>query len=174
MVWTLACLVQFMAGWYVRQEVQFFFHFLRWSNFAWYLASSSFELKWCFFKQEQEGATLVVSAKFSVISSRNIYLQFEEVCSPSLVNMSLTNHTKNSQLHWFIMAFSFPRLAIFSCPHFYSIDLPTVFLCIWICVFALIPRETMINHLFSLSLLQSLSVFFFFFLFLRKSNVGLL
>lgn len=29
--------------------------------------------------QEQEGATLLVSAKFSVISVRNIYLQFEEV-----------------------------------------------------------------------------------------------
>lgn len=32
------------------------------------------------FLQEQEGATLLVSAKFSVVSSRNIYLQFEEVC----------------------------------------------------------------------------------------------
>ncbi|WOL00086.1 putative plastid-lipid-associated protein 10, chloroplastic [Canna indica] len=29
--------------------------------------------------EEQEGATLVVSAKFSVISKRNIFLQFEEV-----------------------------------------------------------------------------------------------
>ncbi|XP_059649880.1 probable plastid-lipid-associated protein 10, chloroplastic isoform X6 [Cornus florida] len=31
------------------------------------------------FFQEQEGATLLVSAKFSVISLRNIYLQFEEI-----------------------------------------------------------------------------------------------
>ncbi|CAI9095735.1 OLC1v1031731C1 [Oldenlandia corymbosa var. corymbosa] len=29
--------------------------------------------------EEQDGATLVVSAKFSVVSSRNIYLQFEEI-----------------------------------------------------------------------------------------------
>ncbi|XP_027107142.1 probable plastid-lipid-associated protein 10, chloroplastic isoform X4 [Coffea arabica] len=29
--------------------------------------------------EEQEGATLLVSAKFSVVSSRNIYLQFEEI-----------------------------------------------------------------------------------------------
>ncbi|GMH20851.1 hypothetical protein Nepgr_022693 [Nepenthes gracilis] len=29
--------------------------------------------------EEQEGATLLVSAKFSVVSRRNIYLQFEEV-----------------------------------------------------------------------------------------------
>ncbi|XP_010241094.1 PREDICTED: probable plastid-lipid-associated protein 10, chloroplastic [Nelumbo nucifera] len=29
--------------------------------------------------EEQEGATLIVSAKFSVVSKRNIYLQFEEV-----------------------------------------------------------------------------------------------
>ncbi|CAB4302581.1 unnamed protein product [Prunus armeniaca] len=29
--------------------------------------------------QEQEGATLLVSAKFSVVSVRNIYLQFEEI-----------------------------------------------------------------------------------------------
>ncbi|KAM7472375.1 hypothetical protein LguiA_010558 [Lonicera macranthoides] len=29
--------------------------------------------------EEQEGATLIVSAKFSVVSPRNIYLQFEEV-----------------------------------------------------------------------------------------------
>lgn len=29
--------------------------------------------------EEQEGATLLVSAKFSVLSKRNIYLQFEEV-----------------------------------------------------------------------------------------------
>lgn len=29
--------------------------------------------------QEQEGATLLVSAKFDVVSVRNIYLQFEEV-----------------------------------------------------------------------------------------------
>ncbi|MFQ6633453.1 hypothetical protein Gotur_012286 [Gossypium turneri] len=29
--------------------------------------------------EEQEGATLVVSAKFDVVSVRNIYLQFEEV-----------------------------------------------------------------------------------------------
>ncbi|OUZ99070.1 Plastid lipid-associated protein/fibrillin conserved domain [Macleaya cordata] len=29
--------------------------------------------------EEQEGATLLVSAKFSVVSKRNIYLQFEEV-----------------------------------------------------------------------------------------------
>lgn len=32
-----------------------------------------------YLSQEQEGATLLVSAKFSVISKRNIYLQFEEV-----------------------------------------------------------------------------------------------
>ncbi|XP_058105178.1 probable plastid-lipid-associated protein 10, chloroplastic isoform X4 [Magnolia sinica] len=32
-----------------------------------------------FFFQEQEGATLLVTAKFSVVSKRNIYLQFEEV-----------------------------------------------------------------------------------------------
>ncbi|XP_043696933.1 probable plastid-lipid-associated protein 10, chloroplastic isoform X4 [Telopea speciosissima] len=31
------------------------------------------------FFQEQEGATLLVSAKFFVVSKRNIYLQFEEV-----------------------------------------------------------------------------------------------
>lgn len=29
--------------------------------------------------QEQEGATLVVTAKFDKVCSRNIYLQFEEV-----------------------------------------------------------------------------------------------
>ncbi|XWS31937.1 hypothetical protein CRYUN_Cryun23aG0118400 [Craigia yunnanensis] len=34
--------------------------------------------------EEQEGATLVVSAKFDVVSVRNIYLQFEEVSSPFL------------------------------------------------------------------------------------------
>ncbi|XVF72893.1 hypothetical protein PTKIN_Ptkin12aG0157200 [Pterospermum kingtungense] len=34
--------------------------------------------------EEQEGATLVVSAKFDVVSVRNIYLQFEEVSSSVL------------------------------------------------------------------------------------------
>ncbi|XVF22242.1 hypothetical protein REPUB_Repub12eG0156700 [Reevesia pubescens] len=34
--------------------------------------------------EEQDGATLVVSAKFDVVSVRNIYLQFEEVRSPVL------------------------------------------------------------------------------------------
>lgn len=34
--------------------------------------------------QEQEGATLVVSAKFDLVSVRNIYLQFEEVSCPAL------------------------------------------------------------------------------------------
>lgn len=34
--------------------------------------------------QEQEGATLVVSAKFNVVSVRNIYLQFEEVSFSAL------------------------------------------------------------------------------------------
>ncbi|KAK2993129.1 hypothetical protein RJ640_006816 [Escallonia rubra] len=29
--------------------------------------------------EEQEGATLIVSAKFSIVSQRNIYLQFEEI-----------------------------------------------------------------------------------------------
>ncbi|KAF8379871.1 hypothetical protein HHK36_027336 [Tetracentron sinense] len=37
--------------------------------------------------EEQEGATLLVSAKFSVISQRNIYLQFEEV-SVQNINIS--------------------------------------------------------------------------------------
>ncbi|KZV22448.1 hypothetical protein F511_19563 [Dorcoceras hygrometricum] len=37
--------------------------------------------------EEQEGATLVVSAKFSVISSRNIYLDFEEV---SIQNLNIS------------------------------------------------------------------------------------
>lgn len=32
-----------------------------------------------FASQKEEGATLVVSAKFDVVSVRNIYLQFEEV-----------------------------------------------------------------------------------------------
>ncbi|XP_050289229.1 probable plastid-lipid-associated protein 10, chloroplastic isoform X2 [Quercus robur] len=31
------------------------------------------------FFQEQEGATLLVSAKFDIVSARNIYLQFEEI-----------------------------------------------------------------------------------------------
>lgn len=33
--------------------------------------------------QEEDGATLLVSAKFSVVSVRNIYLRFEEVSFPS-------------------------------------------------------------------------------------------
>lgn len=37
--------------------------------------------------EEQEGATLVVSAKFSVISSRNIYLEFEEI---SIQNVNIS------------------------------------------------------------------------------------
>ncbi|KAL3537654.1 hypothetical protein ACH5RR_001020, partial [Cinchona calisaya] len=36
---------------------------------------------------EQEGATLLVSAKFSVVTSRNIYLQFEEI-SVQNINIS--------------------------------------------------------------------------------------
>lgn len=39
-----------------------------------------FLYKYTFFVlQEQEGATLLVSAKFTLLSKRNIYLQFEEV-----------------------------------------------------------------------------------------------
>lgn len=38
---------------------------------------------WFFSLQEQEGATLLVSAKFSIVSARNIYLQFEEASSLS-------------------------------------------------------------------------------------------
>ena len=34
--------------------------------------------------EEQEGATLLVSAKFSVVSARNIYLQFEEISIQSI------------------------------------------------------------------------------------------
>ena len=34
---------------------------------------------WLFALQEQEGATLLVSAKFDIVSVRNIYLRFEEV-----------------------------------------------------------------------------------------------
>ncbi|XP_073133097.1 probable plastid-lipid-associated protein 10, chloroplastic [Henckelia pumila] len=37
--------------------------------------------------EEQEGATLVVSAKFSVVSSRNIYLEFEEI---SIQNVNIS------------------------------------------------------------------------------------
>lgn len=37
--------------------------------------------------EEQEGATLVVSAQFSVISSRNIYLEFEEI---SIQNVNIS------------------------------------------------------------------------------------
>lgn len=35
--------------------------------------------------QEEDGATLLVSAKFSIVSTRNIYLQFEEVSFPSFL-----------------------------------------------------------------------------------------
>ncbi|WRX09093.1 Plastid lipid-associated protein/fibrillin conserved domain - like 2 [Theobroma cacao] len=41
--------------------------------------------------EEQEGATLVVSAKFDVVSVRNIYLQFEEVNSPVLFLETITS-----------------------------------------------------------------------------------
>lgn len=37
--------------------------------------------------EEQEGATLLVSAKFSVVSARNIYLQFEEI---SIQNINIS------------------------------------------------------------------------------------
>lgn len=40
--------------------------------------------------QEQEGATLVVSAKFTLVSARNIYLQFQEVTIFTYTNMFLT------------------------------------------------------------------------------------
>ena len=39
--------------------------------------------------QEEEGATLLVSAKFDVVSLRNINLQFEEVSFPALASPSL-------------------------------------------------------------------------------------
>ena len=39
---------------------------------------------WLFAVQEQEGATLLVSAKFDIVSARNIYLQLEEVSFPAL------------------------------------------------------------------------------------------
>jgi hypothetical protein len=35
--------------------------------------------------QENEGATLIVTAQFSVASSRSIVLQFQEVCLISLI-----------------------------------------------------------------------------------------
>lgn len=40
--------------------------------------------------QEQEGATLLVSAKFAVVSVRNIYLQFQEVSIFTYTNMPFT------------------------------------------------------------------------------------
>jgi len=40
--------------------------------------------------QEQEGATLVVSAKFTLVSVRNIYLQFQEVIILIWMNMFIT------------------------------------------------------------------------------------
>lgn len=51
--------------------------------------------------QDQEGATLLVSAKFSVVSARNIYLQFQEVICLTSWNMLLhylTNYPQN--LYW--------------------------------------------------------------------------
>ena len=46
---------------------------------------TTFQTSWFFSLQEQEGATLLVSAKFTIVSVRNIYLQFEEVVSlPSM------------------------------------------------------------------------------------------
>jgi hypothetical protein len=43
-----------------------------------------FQTSWFFSLQEQEGATLLVSAKFTIVSVRNIYLQFEEVSFSAL------------------------------------------------------------------------------------------
>jgi hypothetical protein len=40
--------------------------------------------------QEQEGATLLVSAKFTLVSARNIYLQFQEVIILICMNMFIT------------------------------------------------------------------------------------
>ncbi|KAA3475156.1 putative plastid-lipid-associated protein 10, chloroplastic isoform X3 [Gossypium australe] len=40
--------------------------------------------------EEQEGATLVVSAKFDVVSVRNIYLQFEEVTSIKVQDINIS------------------------------------------------------------------------------------
>ncbi|XP_024010727.1 probable plastid-lipid-associated protein 10, chloroplastic isoform X3 [Eutrema salsugineum] len=51
--------------------------------------------------QEQEGATLVVTAKFDKVSSRNVYLQFEEI--------SVRNININEQLQALIAPAILPR-----------------------------------------------------------------
>jgi len=51
--------------------------------------------------EEQEGATLVVTAKFDKVSSRNIYLQFEEI--------SVRNININEQLQALIAPAILPR-----------------------------------------------------------------
>jgi len=51
---------------------------------------------WIFFVTGDEGATLIVTAQFSVASSRSIVLQFQEVCLisfiPIFIHIFLSSH----------------------------------------------------------------------------------
>ena len=54
-------------------------YFMKKKSFSFFGVTS-----WLFAVQEQEGATLLVSVKFDIVSTRNIYLQFEEVSFPAI------------------------------------------------------------------------------------------
>ena len=53
---------------------------------------------WFFASQDQEGATLLVSAKFSIVSAPNIYLQFEESVSLSFFSFSFLIYLQNDSI----------------------------------------------------------------------------